>query len=104
MKESKCRTCGLEQEEQEFYIKDRKTGRLATQCRDCEILKKGAKEVGKTRKAMRLFKRGLRKCLNCKSTKPLPEFPPNQSCYGGLDNRCHICRKEELIELCKKRR
>jgi len=101
---TQCRTCGLKQEEQEFYIKDRKTGRRATQCRDCEILKKGAKEVGKTRNALKLFEKGWRKCLNCKLTKPLSQFPPNQARYGRIDNRCHLCRKKELTELWKKRR
>jgi len=103
VEDRECRTCGLKQNEEEFYFKDRKKGRRGTQCRDCEILKKGAKEVGKTRNAIALFEKGCRKCGNCKSIKSLAEFPPNKTHYGGLDNRCKICRKKELTKLSKTR-
>lgn len=87
-----CNKCFKELDSiKEFYLKDSKTGRRANKCRDCTLEEQGVIEIGKTRMAMKIFKKGFRNCSTCRQIKPLNEFFKNAHEYGGIDNKCKAC-------------
>jgi hypothetical protein len=86
-----CNTCLIKQPINEFYIKDRETGRRSNMCRDCQLKQAGIIEVGKLRFAAAILKKGFRRCSVCKDIKPITAYTKSISGYGGYSNNCYEC-------------
>lgn len=84
-----CRVCKRELPNEVFHRTD--TPRPHRTCLDCRLIKKGIINVGKQRTADELFKAGLRRCNPCGKVKPLTDFGPCKSLYGGRNHRCRDC-------------
>ncbi len=89
-----CIQCGKTQHISEFYIKDKFTGRRGKRCRDCQIKNAGVIEVGKQRFAVKIFKKGFRRCSVCKKIKPITAFSKSKLSFGGYSNNCYNCSNE----------
>lgn len=87
----KCKCCGKELPESEFYFKDRERKRLDTTCKDCRLKNAGILTVGKVRFSKALLKKNFRRCSICKQILPLSEFNPSSKSYGGYVNTCKEC-------------
>ena len=98
----KCRSCGKELPITEFWLKDKKTGRRSTKCRDCSLRDQGVVEIGKTRFAMKVFEKNFRRCSVCKNLMPLTEFSHDKNRYGGYSNNCKTCNALGVSGLQKK--
>lgn len=90
-KEITCKKCNKTQPIAEFYIKDKKTGRRATQCRDCHMKSIGVVEIGKQRFAFKIAAKGFRRCSVCKEIKPLTQYHKVKTQYLGIANNCCEC-------------
>lgn len=90
----RCRCCAFLQKKEEFYIKDKETGRRNTKCRDCCLKDGGTIEIGKRRLSKILFDKNIRVCSICKTPKSLTEFPKKAGSKGGISNSCLICTKK----------
>ena len=91
-KTKSCSICGVEQDSiKEFYLKDGKTGRKSTYCRDCSLKKQGVLEIGKLRYSKTIASKGFRRCSVCKDTKPLTDFAKSKKRYMGISNNCKSC-------------
>jgi len=87
-----CNQCHHKLDVNEFYIKDRATGRRNSKCRDCQMRNDGVVEIGKTRFAKNIAEKGFRRCSICKEIKSLSlDFPKNKSDYKGISNNCKSC-------------
>jgi len=75
----------------EFYIRDKITGRRNHKCRDCLMRQMGVIEIGKQRFAFKIFDNGFRRCSICKDIQPLINFPKNRGQYKGVSNTCKKC-------------
>lgn len=104
-KEKTCNTCGNKQSINEYYIRDRKTGRRNNKCRDCCLKSQGVLEIGKQRFADKIYNKGFRRCSVCKDIKPLDLFTKNKHQHGGISNNCYECAKklhDEFVQKSKK--
>jgi len=95
-KERTCRCCAFKQSIQEFYIKDKKTNRRSTKCRDCELKDRGVLNIGKLRFADHLFDKGFRVCGICSETKVISDFSKNKSGPRGYQSYCFKCSAEHV--------
>lgn len=90
-----CKKCLFELSIEEFYIKDKKTGRRASCCRDCTLKQMGVIELGKRRFSKKLHEKGFRRCTICINIKPFSEYRINSTeGYAGYDFECKACGKE----------
>lgn len=101
-KEIKCKYCGKKHATEEYYIKDKETGRRATRCRDCQMKQAGVIEIGKLRFAVKIADKGFRRCCVCKEIKPLTEYKKNKGQYLGISNNCYYCANKLHSEFVKK--
>jgi len=101
-KEKVCKRCLFNQSINEFYIKDKETGRRSNICRDCQLKQAGVIEVGKTRFAMSIMKKGFRRCSVCKDIKPITAFTKCVNRYKGYSNNCYECSNKIHGEYIKK--
>ncbi|WP_339889823.1 hypothetical protein [uncultured Flavobacterium sp.] len=90
----RCRTCSNELSIDEFYIKDKNTGRRATKCRDCQMKDNGILEIGKKRFSDNIFTKGFKKCSNCKEIKKINKFHKNKNLLGGFASICKLCSSD----------
>lgn len=99
-----CKICGIKKGLNDYYLKDRKTGRISTQCKKCFITSMGVKEPGKYELSIKLFKDGLRKCSFCKVIKNLSEFTKAKNEYGGYAHECYECSQKRVKTYRKKQK
>jgi hypothetical protein len=78
----------------QYYIKDKKTGRRSNICKDCILKNNGVLEIGKLRFAIDILKKGFRRCSVCKTIKNITEFSKSKNNYGGHSNNCYECSKK----------
>lgn len=91
-KENKtCSKCFKELPINEFYVKDKETGRRCSYCRDCQMIEADIIEIGKVRYAKDILKKGFRRCSVCKETKPLTAYSKSITGYEGYSNNCYEC-------------
>lgn len=90
-KKIRCKKCGKEHSVVEYWLKDKKTGRRDSTCRDCRMKLAGVIEIGKSRFAMKLFGKGFRRCTACKTILPLTDFSRLRGAFGGINNTCKSC-------------
>jgi hypothetical protein len=102
--EKTCNTCFVTQSIDEFYVKDKETGRRANKCRDCRLKEEGVVEIGKLRFSEKLLNKGFRRCSVCKEIKPLNKFTKLKNHYGGHSNNCYECQKKLTHEFVKNQR
>ena len=100
-KTMKCKVCGKKQDIDEFYIKDKQTGRRNTRCRDCQMRAEGVIEIGKTRFSLKIANKGFRRCSVCKDIKPLSEYKKSKGKYLGISNNCYACSDKLHSEFVK---
>lgn len=93
-KSKTCNKCFFKQPINEFYVKNKETGRRSNSCRDCQMKNDGVVELGKQRFSDVIFKKGFRRCSACKNIKPLNDFTKNRSNAGGIANTCYKCSKK----------
>jgi len=86
-----CKDCKIDKEESNFYCKDRKTGRLSNYCSLCENKGRGIKNPGILLQSIENFKKGLIKCSDCNTIKPLESFNKNKSYVTGYSTICKNC-------------
>ena len=96
-----CSICFEELPVNEFYIKDKYTGRRSTFCRDCSLKKDGVIEVGKLRFSEKIWHKGFRRCSVCKNIKPITKFSKNKSYFGGYSSYCKKCMAKKQDEYLK---
>jgi NAD-dependent SIR2 family protein deacetylase len=96
-----CKSCGKTLAIKEFYVKDKKTGRRSTKCRDCQMKGQGIIEIGKGRFALKIAEKGFRRCSNCKSIKPLEMYSNSKNEYLGKANICKECYTDLHREYCQ---
>lgn len=89
--EMQCNCCGKILPIDEFYVKDRHTGRRSKKCKDCQMKQMGVIELGKQRYADKILSKGFRRCSVCKEIKPLYKFTKSKTGYGGYANNCYSC-------------
>ena len=51
-------------------------------------------EIGKSRFAVDILKKGFRRCSVCKIIKPLSDYSKSKSSFGGYSNNCYKCSKK----------
>lgn len=90
-KEKTCNKCFKKQPIEEFYIKDKSTGRRNLYCRDCQMKRGGVIEIGKQRFANIIEDKGFRRCSVCKEIKPLSKFKKHKAQKNGISNTCYEC-------------
>lgn len=88
-----CNKCFIKQPIDEFYVKDKKTGRRSNGCRDCQLKSVGVVEIGKLRFADEILKKDFKNCSVCKNIKPLIQFRNNKGRRKGKDNVCIECSR-----------
>lgn len=92
-----CTKCGQEKSVSEFRIKDRRTGRLRTQCRDCEneysLARFHARYVPHPKP-----KPTERTCTQCGRTLPVEEFPVKSHATGWRRSICRDCKHAQQSE------
>lgn len=102
--EIRCNTCGYNQPTEEYYIRNKVTGKRNPRCRDCVMKQMGVIEIGKQRFSNRIADKGLRRCSICKDIKPLTEYTGSKKSYLGKSNTCYECSRKLLLEFTKNRR
>ena len=86
-----CTKCHKKLAIEEFYVKDKNTGRRSNCCRDCQMKESGVLEIGKCRFSDKIMKKGFRRCSVCKEIKPLTEFSKQKNVYGEHSRLCLKC-------------
>ena len=89
---------------EQYYIKDKETGRRSSICKDCRLKNDGVLEIGKLRFASNILDKGFRRCSVCKTIKPLNDFSKSKNNYGGHSNNCYECSKELLYDFQQKQK
>lgn len=91
-----CVKCHIEKPVTDFYYKDKKTGRLATQCKRCHAVSVGIVNIGQHQKNKSLLESGKITCSDCKEVKPLSSFTKNKSYHNGYATVCYQCVQNRL--------
>lgn len=99
-----CKSCNKEQSINEFWYKDKKTGRRSNKCRDCCLRDAGVVEIGRVRFAKKILEKGFRRCTLCKNIKLLSDFGSNKSKFNGVDNICIVCDTNRARQYYKEQR
>ena len=74
----KCGYCGEVKDENEYYLKDKKTGRRSYYCKICDKMKHKAY--------------GTKKCISCGEIKDIRRFKPNSKKEFTYHASCSGCR------------
>lgn len=96
-----CRQCFIKQCINEFYVKDKKTGRRDRTCRDCRMKNSGVLNIGKQRFSDKIGEKGFRRCSVCKTIKPLSEYSNQKNKYLGKASNCKKCNSKLVKNLQK---
>lgn len=99
-----CNKCHKVQSINEFYIKNKITGRRQLYCRDCQMKGMGVLNIGSFRFAKKILKKGFRTCSCCKNIKPINEYPKSEKTFGGHLNTCKDCSYELSQKFIKSQR
>ena len=101
-----CNECNISQDEIEFYVKDRKTGRLSNKCRTCEAIKHGIIFIGKNKYHKDLRENGLIKCSDCQEVKTMENYHTSntkQFGYSQVCKKCCLIRHRRYMEVAKEK-
>lgn len=102
--EMTCNKCHKVQSINEFYIRNKLTGRRQLYCRDCQMKAMGVLNIGSFRFAKKILKKGFRICSCCKNIKPIHEYPKSEKTFGGHLNTCKDCSYELSQKFIKSQR
>jgi len=89
-----CIDCKCKKTIDDFHIKEKKTGRIDTACKECIAKRDGVKNFGLLTISKELFNKGFRKCSICKDVKELEKFSKNKTSSGGYSHNCYECQTQ----------
>jgi hypothetical protein len=97
--EMTCNKCHKVQSINEFYIRNKLTGRRRLSCRDCQMKSIGVLDIGAVRFSKKILEKGFRRCSVCKDIKPITEYAKDKKRYAGYTNNCKSCNSLAVSRL-----